>query len=121
VVLAWWRRQADLITQADDCNPVSTPICHQLLAGRFQLLRSLVADIDVAAAQAVRECFLAGIRCECRGAHQLYEPSEKRVVFRVAPLLRGELALRGANSTVLEIDAALLSDIDVPADLARLA
>ncbi len=33
---------------------------------------------------------------------------------------RGELSLRGVNTTVLEVDESLLADVDVPADLARL-
>jgi molybdopterin-guanine dinucleotide biosynthesis protein A len=31
---------------------------------------------------------------------------------------RGELSLRGVNETVLQVDACLLHDVDVPADLA---
>jgi molybdopterin-guanine dinucleotide biosynthesis protein A len=34
---------------------------------------------------------------------------------------RGELSLRGVNPRVLELDAALLADVDTPADLERLA
>ena len=33
---------------------------------------------------------------------------------------RGELSLRGANPAVLQVDACLLRDVDVPADLATL-
>lgn len=33
----------------------------------------------------------------------------------------GELSLRGVNATTLELDPALLADVDTPADLARLA
>lgn len=33
---------------------------------------------------------------------------------------RGELSLRGVNPTVLQVDACLLRDVDVPADLATL-
>ena len=35
-------------------------------------------------------------------------------------LARGERTLRGVNPTVLELDAALLDDVDTPADLAAL-
>jgi molybdopterin-guanine dinucleotide biosynthesis protein A len=35
-------------------------------------------------------------------------------------LQRGELSLRGVNRAVLQVDACLLRDVDVPADLARL-
>jgi molybdenum cofactor guanylyltransferase len=34
---------------------------------------------------------------------------------------RGALSLRGVNPAVLDVDEALLVDVDVPADLARLA
>jgi molybdopterin-guanine dinucleotide biosynthesis protein A len=34
---------------------------------------------------------------------------------------RGELSLRGVNPVVVHVDEALLHDVDVPADLARLA
>ena len=33
----------------------------------------------------------------------------------------GQLSLRGLNPTVLEVDESLLADVDVPADLARIA
>jgi molybdenum cofactor guanylyltransferase len=33
---------------------------------------------------------------------------------------RGELTLRGVNTTVVAVDEALLADVDTPADLARL-
>ncbi len=35
-------------------------------------------------------------------------------------LQRGELSLRGVNRAVLQVDACLLRDVDVPADLATL-
>ena len=38
-----------------------------------------------------------------------------------ARVARGELSLRGANPEVVEIEEALLADVDVPADLVRLA
>ena len=38
-----------------------------------------------------------------------------------ARVARGALSLRGVNPVVLEIDEALLSDIDVPDDLARIS
>jgi molybdopterin-guanine dinucleotide biosynthesis protein A len=34
---------------------------------------------------------------------------------------RGALSLRGVNPTVLEVDEALLADVDIPDDLARLS
>ena len=38
-----------------------------------------------------------------------------------ARVARGEFSLRGVNPTVLEVDEALLADVDVPVDLARLS
>ena len=38
-----------------------------------------------------------------------------------ARVARGELSLRGVNPTVLEVDPALLADVDTPADLAGVA
>jgi molybdopterin-guanine dinucleotide biosynthesis protein A len=38
-----------------------------------------------------------------------------------ARVARGTLSLRGVNSTVVEIDEALLADVDIPADLARIS
>jgi molybdopterin-guanine dinucleotide biosynthesis protein A len=38
-----------------------------------------------------------------------------------ARIVRGERTLRGVNPTVLELDPALLADVDSPADLAALA
>ena len=35
-------------------------------------------------------------------------------------IARGELSLRGVNQTVLQVDACLLRDVDVPADLAHM-
>lgn len=34
---------------------------------------------------------------------------------------RGELSLRGVNPAVLDVDEAMLADVDIPDDLARLA
>ena len=36
-------------------------------------------------------------------------------------IARGELSLRGVNQTVLQVDACLLRDVDVPADLATIS
>ena len=36
-------------------------------------------------------------------------------------IARGELSLRGANSTAIDLDESLLADVDAPADLARLS
>ena len=41
-----------------------------------------------------------------------------KLASRVA---RGALSLRGVNPTVLEVDEALLADVDVPDDLARIS
>jgi molybdopterin-guanine dinucleotide biosynthesis protein A len=38
-----------------------------------------------------------------------------------ARVARGELSLRGVNAAVVDVDEALLADVDVPADLARLS
>ena len=38
-----------------------------------------------------------------------------------ARVARGALSLRGVNPTVLEVDEALLADVDVPDDLARIS
>jgi molybdopterin-guanine dinucleotide biosynthesis protein A len=37
-----------------------------------------------------------------------------------ARVARGELSLRGVNTTVVAVDESLLADVDTPADLARL-
>lgn len=47
--------------------------------------------------------------------------SRAMLVELEARVTRGELSLRGVNPTVLDIDETLLTDVDTPAELARLS
>ncbi|HEY7379851.1 MAG TPA: molybdenum cofactor guanylyltransferase [Gaiella sp.] len=105
----------------DDGSEVHAPV-YGVLAGlraaRHDVCVMLPVDCPLVTAEVIR-ALAAAVAVPQTGplpgayAASLLATIEERVA-------RGELSLRGVNSTELEVDPLLLADVDTPADLERL-